>query len=54
MIKIKAVYADCFKVSNAGQHGNALGDSGRRQVYSGIKDVFKTIYKEACDLYIVE
>ncbi|GJN18593.1 hypothetical protein PR202_gb05767 [Eleusine coracana subsp. coracana] len=36
----------CFKVSNVGQLGNALGASGRQQAYNGIKDVFKTVYKE--------
>jgi len=34
------------KVSNVGQSGNALGNSGQQQTYNGIKDVFKTVYKE--------
>jgi solute carrier family 25 protein 16 len=29
-----------------GQSGNALGNSGQQQTYNGIKDVFKTVYKE--------
>ncbi|KAL6881960.1 hypothetical protein ACP4OV_011432 [Aristida adscensionis] len=34
-----------YQVSNVGQPG-ALGNSSRQQTYSGIKDVFKTVYKE--------
>jgi len=29
-----------------GQSGNALGNSGQQQTYNGIRDVFKTVYKE--------
>ncbi len=29
-----------------GQPGNALGNAGRQPAYGGIKDVFKTVYKE--------
>jgi len=35
-----------YQVSNVGQSGNALGNSGQQQTYNGIKDVFKTVYKE--------
>ncbi|TVU34185.1 hypothetical protein EJB05_16016, partial [Eragrostis curvula] len=35
-----------YQVKNVGQPGNALGNSGQQQAYSGIKDVFKTVYKE--------
>jgi len=35
-----------YQVSNVGQPGNAFGNSGQQQTYNGIKDVFKTVYKE--------
>ncbi|KQK08372.1 hypothetical protein BRADI_2g41500v3 [Brachypodium distachyon] len=35
-----------YQVSNVAQPGNSLGNSGHQPVYNGVKDVFKTVYKE--------
>ncbi|KAF7022641.1 hypothetical protein CFC21_035325 [Triticum aestivum] len=35
-----------YQVSNVAQPVNSLGNFGRQPVYNGVKDVFKTVYKE--------